>query len=176
MSSRKTKNQKSCSASILGAVALALTCAPVAQAQPIITNAPGYVITWNGNNGDNPTSLNVPTNIAGATQGALAYASGQLGPEINVPYHYVTNLNDGFYGNTKSWIGGTNDPTPWFAGIQLSNAVALTGQANVAQNQIRYQATTGHGCRIGMMLHPQALALRPGNQGGGGHRIIFHQQ
>ncbi len=116
-------------ASILGAAALALTCAPVAQAQPVITNAPGYVITWDGNDGDNSTSSNVPLNIASASQGAVAFASGQLGPEIGVAFHYVTNLNDGFYGNTKSWIGGTNDPTPWFAGIQLPAAVPLTGIA-----------------------------------------------
>ena len=110
-------------------MALLLLTAFAAPAQPVITNAPGYVITWDGNNGDNPTSPNVPTNIASATQGAVAYASGQLGPQIGAAFHYVTNLNDGFYGNTKSWIGGTNDPTPWFAGIQLSNAVALTGIA-----------------------------------------------
>ena len=113
----------------LAASLFPLLLAFVAQAQPVITNAHGYVITWNGNNGDNPTSPNVPTNIALATQGAIAYASGQLGPEIGAPFHYVTNLNDGFYGNTKSWIGGTNDSTPWFAGIQLSNTVALTGIA-----------------------------------------------
>ena len=110
-------------------MALLLLTAFAAPAQPVITNAPGYVITWDGNNGDNPTSPNVPTNIASATQGAVAYASGQLGPQIGAAFHYVTNLNDGFYGNTKSWIGGTNDPTPWFAGIQLSNAGALTGIA-----------------------------------------------
>lgn len=108
---------------------LALTCAPVAQAQPVITNAPGYLITWDGNDGVNPTPPNVPTNIALASQGAIAYASGQFGPQLGVAWHYTTNLNDGFYGNNNSWIGGTGDPTPWFAGIQLSNTVALTGLA-----------------------------------------------
>jgi hypothetical protein len=122
-------NSLRATASILGAAVLALTSAVVAQAQPVITNAPGFVITWDGNDGVNPTPPNVPTNIALASQGAVAFASGQLGPEINAPYYYVTNLNDGFYGNTKSWIGGTNDPTPWFAGIQLTNTVALTGIA-----------------------------------------------
>ena len=111
------------------AAVLLLTSASVAPAQPLITNAPGYVITWDGNNGDNPNSPSVPTNIARVSQGAIAYASGQLGPQIGAAFHYVTNLNDGFYGNTKSWIGGTNDPTPWFAGIQLPNAVLLTGIA-----------------------------------------------
>lgn len=117
---------------LMSGLALALSTlmlASVAPAQPAITNAPGYVITWNGKNGDNPTSPNVPGNIASASQGAIAYASGQLGPEIGAAFHYVTNLNDGFYGNTKSWIGGSSDPTPWFAGIQLTNTVALTGIA-----------------------------------------------
>ncbi|NOS72378.1 MAG: hypothetical protein HOP33_20950 [Verrucomicrobia bacterium] len=121
-----------CRRSLFALLAVALSTlmlTPVAQAQPLITNAPGYVITWDGNNGDNPSPPNVPANIASASQGAIAYASGQLGPEIEADFHYVTNLNDGFYGNTKSWIGGSSDPTPWFAGIQLSNSVALTGIA-----------------------------------------------
>jgi hypothetical protein len=111
------------------AVALLLTSAPVAPAQPVISNAPGYVITWDGNDGVNPTPPNVPTNIASAAQGGVAYASGQFGPQLGVAWHYTTNLNDGFYGNINSWIGGAGDPTPWFAGIQLSNTVALTGLA-----------------------------------------------
>src|SRR5215218_932531 len=86
------------------AAALILTSGFDAPAQPVITNAPGYAITWDGNNGYNPTSASVPTNIARATQCAVAYASGQLGPQIGAAFHYVTNLNDGFYGNTKSWI------------------------------------------------------------------------
>ena len=40
-------------ASLLAAL-LALTfTAPVAQAQFLVTNAPGFSITWDGNNGDN---------------------------------------------------------------------------------------------------------------------------
>ena len=35
-------------------MALLLLTAFAAPAQPVITNAPGYVITWDGNNGDNP--------------------------------------------------------------------------------------------------------------------------
>ena len=116
-----------------------------AQAQSVITNAPGYLITWDGNNGDNPTPPNVPANIARAAQGAVAYASGQLGPEIGAAWHYATNLNDGFYGNTKSWIGGTNDPAPWFAGIQLPTAVVLSGIAwgrdNTGASQDRWLGT-----------------------------------
>jgi hypothetical protein len=78
-------NSLRATASILGAAVLALTSAVVAQAQPVITNAPGFVITWDGNDGVNPTPPNVPTNIALASQGAVAFASGQLGPEINAP-------------------------------------------------------------------------------------------
>ena len=134
--------------SILFTALLTLTLtARDAQAQPVISNAPGYVITWDGNDGVNPTPPNVPANIARAAQGAVAYASGQLGPEIGAAQHYATNLNDGFYGNTKSWIGGTNDPTPWFAGIGLTNSdlVPLTGIAwgrdNSGTNQDRSLGT-----------------------------------
>ena len=97
---------------LAAAAALLLTSAFDAPAQPIITNAPGYVITWEGNDGVNPTPPNVPTNIASASQGAIAFASGQLGPQIGAAQHYATNLNDGFYGNTQSWISATNDSTP----------------------------------------------------------------
>ncbi|MFO1514016.1 MAG: LamG domain-containing protein [Verrucomicrobiota bacterium] len=131
--------------SSLGVGLLTLACVPVAQAQPIISNAPGYVITWDGDNGVNANSPNVPVNIASASQGAVAFASGQLGPEIGAAWHYATNLNDGFYGNTNSWIGGTSDPTPWFAGIHLTNATVLSGIAwgrdNTGASQDRWLGT-----------------------------------
>jgi hypothetical protein len=105
------------------------TLAAAVVAQPVISSAPGYVITWDGNNGVNPTPPNVPTNLALATQGGVAYASGQLGPQIGLTYHYITNLNDGAYGNSRSWIGGDGNPAPWFAGIQLPASAPINGIA-----------------------------------------------
>jgi hypothetical protein len=46
----------------------------------------------------------VPDNLARAP-GASAFASSQLGPQIETTYHIAANLNDGFYGNQYSWIG-----------------------------------------------------------------------
>ena len=59
----------------------------------------------------------VPDNLA---IGATPFATSELGPEIGTPYHFIDNLNDGFYGNAFSWIGGDEllfDDA--FAGIDL---------------------------------------------------------
>ena len=59
----------------------------------------------------------VPNNLA---TGATPFASSDLGPEIGTPYHITENINDGFYGNAFSWIGGDDNPFfDAFAGIDL---------------------------------------------------------
>jgi hypothetical protein len=63
----------------------------------------------------------VPDNLALAINGGVAFTSSDLGSEINAQYHIAGNLNDGFYGNEFSWIGGDTNPfSPvQFAGIDL---------------------------------------------------------
>ena len=121
---------------LAAAAALLLTSAFDAPAQPIITNAPGYVITWEGNDGVNPTPPNVPTNIASASQGAIAFASGQLGPQIGAAQHYATNLNDGFYGGegtrqidtvtSEEGVPPVSEPFTWGAKRGRRESVAAT--------------------------------------------------
>ena len=87
-----------------------------------ITPASGYTLGWNGNDGSNYTGndpATVPTNLA---LGATAISSSDLGPELGIGYHRVLNLNDGLYGNNKSWISSTADTTNPFAGVTFSGA------------------------------------------------------
>lgn len=87
-----------------------------------ITPAGGYTLGWNGNDGSNYTSndpATVPTNLA---LGATAISSSDLGPQLGIGYHRALNLNDGLYGNNKSWISGTADTTNPFAGVTFGGA------------------------------------------------------
>lgn len=96
------------------------------QAGITVTPNPGFVIEWNGNDGANFGGA-VPDNLALASNGATAFSSSDLGPQLGIPFHVAANANDGLYGNGNSWIGGDANPFPEpFLGI------ALPGSANVA--------------------------------------------
>jgi len=87
----------------------------------VITPSAGFNITWDGNEGDHfslPDPAPVPANLANAP-GATAFASNDLGPELGITYHVTANLNDGAYGNNRSWIGGTFGGAP-YAGVALN--------------------------------------------------------
>jgi hypothetical protein len=59
----------------------------------------------------------VPPNLATT---ATPFASGELGPELGIGFHVIDNLNDGFYGNGFSWIGGAPNEYPEpFAGVDF---------------------------------------------------------
>ncbi|MFC1744730.1 hypothetical protein ACFL35_12120, partial [Candidatus Riflebacteria bacterium] len=60
----------------------------------------------------------VPNNIARASNGAVAFATDQL-YDLHHTYaiHKTSNLNDGQYGNSNSWIGGVKKPG--YVGITL---------------------------------------------------------
>lgn len=104
-----------------------------ASVAPIVTTAaPGFSITWDGNDGDNynaSAAPTVPNNIALASRGSTPIASGQLGPELGISYHLTRNINDGLYGNTNSWIGGSNDPGPHFAGVMFNGLYNISSVA-----------------------------------------------
>ena len=93
-----------------------------------------YTITWDGNDGDYfdeeipPDNAIVPDNFALASNGAMPFTSSDLGPELGIVYHVVDNVNDGFYGNSNSWIGGDNNPyaPQVFAGVALAEPVSIT--------------------------------------------------
>ncbi|MEX2213329.1 MAG: PEP-CTERM sorting domain-containing protein [Phycisphaeraceae bacterium] len=97
-----------------------------AQAVLHIVAAPGYTITWNGNDGANFSPANpalVPANLA---TGATPIANSQFGAN-----HLIVKINDGHYGNFDSWIANAvdvNNPNPGigvvFAGLQNVTSVA----------------------------------------------------
>lgn len=95
----------------------------------VTTAAGGYSVTRVGVDGANFSAAGtVPNNLALAP-GATAISSGELGPQISVPFHRTFNLNDGRYGNANSWIGGDGDPGPFHAGIMLGGLYDVTSIA-----------------------------------------------
>ena len=115
------------------AVMLVTVCSlSVASAGIEITPADGFEIEWDGNDGEHFDPVPpedggsvVPDNLALASNGATAFDSGQLGPELGLIYHLTENINDGEYGNSRSWIGGSDDPDPWFAGVAFGSEVTI---------------------------------------------------
>lgn len=113
----------------IAAFLVVLTCSSLStRGSVFITPAPGFSITWDGNDGAHFGQA-VPDNLALARNGALAISSGQYGPEVSLPYHLTSNINDGFYGNNASWIGGRNDPVPGYAGVAFPTAVTISSIA-----------------------------------------------
>lgn len=111
---------------------------PPAPPSPISINAAeGFSIDWDGNDGDffdsepPPDGARVPDNAALASNGAVAFTSSDLGPELNIEFHVAENINDGFYGNANSWIGGTDNPfaPEAFAGVALDGEQFVTSIA-----------------------------------------------
>ena len=83
-------------------VALVVCSTNRAMAVPTLSPAPGYTITWNGNDGlfsSDTTAATVPSNIARSSSGAIAFGTGAL-----VAPHAIADVNDGLYGNVNSWI------------------------------------------------------------------------
>ncbi len=104
------------------AIVATLVVGEVARAVLVINAAPGFNITWDGNEGDHFSAASpapVPPNLASAPDGA-SFASSELGLGI----HVVPALNDGLYGNANSWIGGNGDPA-------VHGGVALGGERQV---------------------------------------------
>jgi PEP-CTERM motif len=95
-----------------------------------INSVPGFSVSWDGNDGDNFSANGiVPNNLALAANAAVPFSSGDLGPQIAVPFHRAVNLNDGLYGNANSWIGGDGNPAPFHAGILLEDVHEITSIA-----------------------------------------------
>ncbi len=90
------------------------------SANLVITAGSGITVGWDGNDGVNFSAADpavVPANLA---LGATAISSSDLGPELSIPFHRALNLNDGFYGNNKSWISGTADTVSPFGGVTFT--------------------------------------------------------
>ncbi len=111
---------------------------PAGATAPLaITPAEGFSIAWDGNDGEffddiePPDGSLVPANAALEENGGVSFSSSDLGPEIGVDFHAVHNLNDGYYGNSNSWIGGDDDPYAplQFAGIALAEETEISAIA-----------------------------------------------
>lgn len=97
----------------------------VVQAVPVITPAGGYSISWNGNDGlfsSDASAATVPNNVARASNGAIAFGTGELGFG-----HAVVDVNDGLYGNANSWISAPS-ATPSI-GVNLIKSINVTSIA-----------------------------------------------
>lgn len=106
-------------------IAFPILMAPL-NAAMVITPSAGFSLTWDGNEGDNFNAANpapVPANLA-TSPGATAISSGELA----VGPHFTPTLNDGFYGNSNSWIGGEGNAPP-YAGIAIGGLYNLTSFA-----------------------------------------------
>jgi hypothetical protein len=93
----------------------------------------GFAITWDGNDGDHfdplapPDGAIVPDNLALASNGSVPFASSDLGPQLGIAFHVTENINDGFYGNSNSWIGGDDNPfdPDRFAGVAFPGPLSI---------------------------------------------------
>jgi hypothetical protein len=97
-----------------------------------VNPADGFAIIWDGNDGDHfdptppPAGAVAPDNLALASNGATPISSSDLGPELGIAFHVAENLNDGFYGNSNSWISASADPGPAaFAGVNLGGTFQI---------------------------------------------------
>jgi hypothetical protein len=91
----------------------------------IIQPQSGFTIEWDGREGDfyfTETPAPAPENIALASMGSLAFASTQL----DLGVHFTQNVNDGFYGNSSSWIADfINGDIEPFVGVTFPGLTAI---------------------------------------------------
>lgn len=97
----------------------------------------------------------VPPNLA---TNATPFASGELGPELGIGFHVIDNLNDGFYGNAYSWIGGAPNEYPEpFAGIDFG----ATAKANIQSLAFgRSNVLGGDACGVCVDRHQGLYTLQ----------------
>lgn len=82
-----------------------------------IDMAPLYTISWDGNDGLHRGATS-PSNLA---RNGVGIGSGELGWYENI--HTIAHINDGSYGNSYSWIGGS-EVDKW-VGVRLNSPVNI---------------------------------------------------
>ena len=106
---------------------------PVPEGAVDIYEEEGFVVTWNGNQGDffnASAQAKAPKNAALANEGTVAFGSRELGLGI----HLIRHVNDGLYGNSKSWIsslglGGEPGEQDEFVGLSFGKVVPVSSIA-----------------------------------------------
>ncbi|MBX3747349.1 MAG: hypothetical protein KF833_18725 [Verrucomicrobiae bacterium] len=87
------------------------------------TNAPGFTISWDLNDGalyDPSSPAPAPLNDASPSRGTVAFGSSELG----LGTHLIAHVNDGLYGNARSWIPDAADAAP-FIGLDFGRLVPI---------------------------------------------------
>src|SRR6185295_8245480 len=79
-----------------------------------------------------------------ASNGTVPFTSSDLGSELAIPYHVASNLNDGLYGNIKSWISGSA-PDP-YAALRFAASVNITSIAWSRDNGLLAGDSCGGTC------------------------------
>jgi hypothetical protein len=131
----------------LAVAAVSATEAGAASARVVLTPSAGYSITWDGNNGgffNAAAGAGPSNNVALASQGTVAFGSSQL----DFGVHYITNINDGLYGNNHSWISDFTapDPNP-FVGLRFAGTVNVTNIAWSRDNGDTTEPPCGGTCQ-----------------------------
>jgi hypothetical protein len=105
----------------------------------VLTPASGFTLTWDGNDGEYSIPFpqppwpqggaRAPLNAASAQNGVFPFASSSFAPG---GIHDAININDGFYGNSSSWIADfVADPPDLerFVGVAFPQTVAVSSVA-----------------------------------------------
>ena len=103
---------------------------PEKPADLVIETGEGFEIVWDGNEGDfysDAALAEVPDNDGFAENGTVALGSS----ELDFGVHYIDNVNDGFYGNSKSWIAKFTAPADEepFVGLNFGKIVPVSSIA-----------------------------------------------
>jgi hypothetical protein len=98
--------------------------ASAAHAGIVLTPSPGFLLAWDGNDGDgtNPILANLATE-----PGVTVITSSDLGTLLGLNYHLAVNVNDGLYGNLNCWISGFGDPA--YAAVVFPRPSLISGIA-----------------------------------------------
>jgi hypothetical protein len=131
---------------IVAAILMLAALGPAPALAQTISSGSGYSITFNGNqqaffsNIWDGSSQQAPNNIALSGQGSTAFGSSQFGGP-----HLITQVNDGVYGNNRSWLSNLTG-TQASIGIAFSTAQSLSSIAWGRDNGRNSTATpTGGG-------------------------------
>jgi hypothetical protein len=137
----------------MGTITFLMLAMPSAQAQLNITSGVGFEVAWNGNDGDFFDNLSVPA-LAPDNAALTGTAFAADDPSAFPVPHVVTNLNDGFYGNTSAYLNGRSG---LFMGIALPAEVSLAAVAWGRDNGTPEGASPGDCC--GGQLTDRAVGL-----------------
>ncbi|MDB6029729.1 MAG: hypothetical protein JWM16_67, partial [Verrucomicrobiales bacterium] len=115
---------------LTGALFASVSAEAATHPRLVLTPAAGYSITWDGNNGaffSAGAGAGPSNNVALASNGTVAFGSSEFG---GGGAHLISNVNDGLYGNSHSWIANFTIPDPAPAiGLRFASSVNVSSIA-----------------------------------------------